>query len=608
MMCSAKQVEKAYDVVVIGGGLSGICAALAAARHGSNTCLVQARPVLGGNSSSEIRMHIAGATCHFGKKDLWETGILMELLLENKSRNPYHAFPIWDIVLWEKVRYQENLDLYMNTTLDEVRMDGDRIVNAVCRQATTETEYRFSGSIFVDATGNGTVGYYAGARYRMGSEDRYEFGEPDAPEKPNNYTMGNSIMFIASDRGEPVPFKKPEWAYTFTEDDLKLRGHGTDTWYHGENGITEEYVPESGYWWIELGGDCGDIIGKAEIINEELYKVVYGIWDHIKNAGDHGAANYSLEWVGAVPGIRESRRLVGDYLLNENDILAQRVFEDAVAYGGWPMDEHAPHGVFDKDVKPTRFINFPGAYTIPYRCFYSQNVSNLMFAGRDISTTRMALGSTRVMGTCAVGGQAVGTAAAMAIEYGCTPREIGEHIHKLQQTLLKDDCYIPGFQNQDSDDMAPQAAITATSHRPGCEPEKVVNGIARTLGEESNCWESDPLSNGPQSLKLTFDHAKPVRQLRLTFDPNLSREIMPSITRTVQQREVKYMPLELVKDYTVKAFLDGCQVYCSKIRDNNRRLCVFNLPHEIAAVDCLEIIVESTYGYERARIMEIRVY
>ena len=605
-MIDEKFIKCDYDIVVIGGGMSGICAALAAARHGAHTALIQARPVLGGNASSEVRMHIAGASCHFGKKNLWETGILMELMLENKSRNTYFSYPIWDMVLWEKVRYQENLDLYLNTTLDSVETDGDCITAAICRQATTEKSFRFGAKIFVDATGNGTLGYFAGAEWRMGSEGRDEFAEPDAPAQPNNNTMGNSIMFIASDKGEEVKFKKPFWAHTFTEEDLKLRPHGTYTWYHGEDGITEEYVPESGYWWIELGGDTGNIIENAEKVTEELYKVVYGIWDHLKNAGDHGAANYELDWVGIVPGIRESRRLVGDYLVTETDVLESRVFDDAVAYGGWPMDEHAPHGVYDKDVNPTRFINFPGAYTLPYRSYYSKNISNLMMAGRDISVTKMALGSSRVMGTCAVGGQAVGTAAAMAIRYGCSPRDIGSRIHELQQTLLKDDCYIPGFRNDDPDDFAPSAMITATSHTAGNEPEKVVSGVARVVDEESNCWESEALEKGPQAITLAFD-PRELNQIRVTFDPNLSREIMMSMTRTVQEREVKYMPLELVRDFTVKVCRGEEVIWQQQVKENNQRLCVFDLDAPLTA-DKVVVEVQSTYGYPSARIFEVRLY
>lgn len=437
-MSDKRNQTKKYDVVVVGGGMSGICAALASSRHGAKTALIQARPVLGGNASSEMRMHITGANCHLGKTDLQETGILMEILLENKRRNPYQTFAIWDSVLWEKVRYQENLDLYLNTSMDEAYTEGSKITSILCHQISTETTYHFYADIFVDATGNGSLGMYAGAEFRMGSEGKAEFNEPNAPDEPNSTTMGNTLMFIAEDMGEPVPFKKPDWAYTFTEEDLIFRGHGNMTISHGENGVQELYNADSGYWWIELGGTSHDIIGDHEIITEELYKCVYGIWDHIKNNGDHGAQNYALTWVGSVPGVRESRRLVGDYLLTENDVAGNRIFEDAVAYGGWPMDEHPPHGLFHKGY-PVRYINFPGAYTIPYRCYYSKNIDNLMMAGRNISTTKMALGSTRVMGTCAVGGQAVGTAAAMAIKYGCTPRQIGQHMDELQQTLLKDD-------------------------------------------------------------------------------------------------------------------------------------------------------------------------
>ena len=409
--------EERFDVVVVGGGMAGVCAAIAAARHGARTAIVQARSVFGGNASSEIRMHILGAACHMAKSNNAETGIVMELLLENKRRNPYHVFPVWDSVLWEKVRFQPGLTSLLNTTVSELEMEGDRIGSVWCHQYTTETSYRLSAEVFVDATGHGTVGALAGAECRMGSESRREFGEPTAPEEPDSHTMGNSLMFQAVDRGEPVRFVKPSWAYSFSEEELKHRAHYNGASSIGDGGVAAEFregemknLPEfsrmdSGYWWIELGGDRRDIIAESEDIRDELLKCVYGVWDHLKNCGDHGAANYDLEWVGMVPGYRESRRLVGDYLLNENDVRANRVFEDAVAYGGWPMDGHVPGGLFDHHNPPSRVYNFDGVYTIPYRCYYSRNVPNLMMAGRDISATKMAFGSTRVMGTCAVGGR-----------------------------------------------------------------------------------------------------------------------------------------------------------------------------------------------------------
>lgn len=606
-MRSRNKIVANYDVVVVGGGLSGVCAAIAAARNGARTAIIQSRPVFGGNASSEVRMHVCGASCHVRKKDLAETGILLELQLENKSCNHSYSFSIWDMVLWSKIQSEPNLDHYLNTTMDDVIMDVDTIKGIVCRQATTETTYEFYGHIFVDATGNASLGYYSGAEFRIGSESKDEFNEPDAPEESNPYTMGNTVMFNSLAFQEPMLFKKPEWAHTFTEEDLEGRAHGNTTVERGENGIVEEYNVDSGYWWIELGGDSGKIIEQTEKIHTELYKCVYGVWDHIKNQGNHGAQNYELSWVGAVSGTRESRRLVGDYILNENDVLANRQFEDAVAYGAWPMDMHTPEGLYSK-AAPTKHLNFPGCYTIPYRCFYSKNIKNLMMAGRDISTSRMAFGSTRVMGTCAIGGQAVGTAAALAAKYGCLPREVGiHHIKELQQTLLKDDCYIPGVKNEDTLDLARTACVKATSNKPANEPCNVLSGVTRQVGDSSNCWESDGISPSGEQLMLSFDKPRVVREIRIVFDSNLNQEIIVTMTKRVQDKEVKHMPPELVRNYTVRGFCEQKQCFEKVVKDNVERLSVIRLPETVKA-DRIVLEVESTYGYQNARVFEIRVY
>ena len=613
---SLNTYEKKYDIVVVGGGLSGMCAAIAAARHGAKTAIIQNRSMFGGNASSEVRMHIVGASSHGAKADLAETGILLELLLENKRRNPYASFPVFDSVLWEKVRFQENLDSYLNMNMDDCCLDGDRIVSVTCHQNTTESEWKFSADIFIDATGHGTLGVMAGCASRMGCESRGEFGEPKAPEMENTDTMGNSIMFSAVDRGEKVVFEKPSWAYTFSEEDLKFREHGNSIGSHADGGALVEFeegsgrLPhfsnvDNGYWWIELGGDRDDIIKEGEDIRDELMKCVYGVWDHLKNQGDHGVDTLDLDWVGIVPGYRESRRLEGDYFLTEQDIRANRVFPDAVAYGGWQMDQHTAGGIMDFDKLPSRILNYDGCYTIPYRCFCNKKIDNLMMAGRDISVSKMAFGSTRVMGTCAVGGQAAGTAAYIAVRHGCTPRQVGQYMDELQQTLLKDDCYIPGFKNTDADDLCRGAQVSASSHKAGCEPEKVINGVARRVGKEENCWESAGL-NG-EFLTLAFDGAKPVRQLRLTFDPNLTKEIMPSMTRNVRDRQVKGLPRELIKDYTVELLLNGESVFRKETKGNSQRLNVIDLPESVNC-DLIRITPESTYGYENARIFEVRAY
>ncbi|MBQ8813439.1 MAG: FAD-dependent oxidoreductase [Lachnospiraceae bacterium] len=608
---------KKYDVVVVGGGLAGVCAAIASARNGAKTAIVQNRSMFGGNASSEIRMHIVGASAHGAKKNLAETGILLEILLENKSRNPYASFSVFDSVIWEKVRFQENLDSYLNTNMDNVMMDGIRVKAIVCHQNTTETEYVFEASIFVDATGHGSLATLAGAKGRMGSESKYEFDEPNAPEEPNDNTMGNTVMFSAVDRGEPVKFIKPHWAYTFSEDDLKYRDHGNTVGSHADGGEVVEFeegsgrLPhfsnvDSGYWWIELGGQYDDIIRDGEVIRDELLKCVYGVWDHLKNGGDHGVENLDMDWVGIVPGYRESRRIEGDYLLNENDVRANRIFPDAVAYGGWQMDEHVPGGIMDFDKLPSRILNFDGCYTIPYRCFYAKDVENVMLAGRDISTTKMAYGSTRVMGTCAVGGQAVGTAAALAVKYDCTPRQVGEHIHELQQILLRDDCYIPGFKNQDMRDIARNATITATGNSEGNEPENVINGVSRPEGNKNNYWEADLSENGA-AVTLSFANKTEVSEVQITFDTNLTKEIMPSMTRNIRVRQVKGMPIELVKDYRIQMFLDGQEVFSKEVSDNYMRLNRIKLDEKVAC-DSVVITVMQTHGIDKARIFEVRVY
>lgn len=584
---SVHKEERHYEVVVVGGGMAGVCAAIASARKGVRTAIVQNRSMFGGNASSEIRMHIVGANAHGSKKNLGETGILLEILLENKRRNPYASFPVFDSVIWEKVHFQENLDAYLNTDMDDVIMDGKKVAAIVGHQNTTETEFTIYGDIFVDATGHGTLATMGGAAGRMGSEGRDEFHEPDAPTEPNQDTMGNTLMFSAVDRGEPVKFIRPDWAYQYSEEDLKYREHGNSIGSHME------------------GGQYDDIIRDGEVIRDELLKCVYGVWDHLKNVGDHGVENLDLDWVGIVPGYRESRRIEGDYLLNENDVLENRIFPDAVAYGGWQMDEHVRGGIRDLDKIPSRILNFNGCYTIPWRCYYAKDLENVMLAGRDISTSKMAYGSTRVMGTCSVGGQAVGTAAAMAVKYRCTPREIGEHIMELQQQLLRDDCYIPGFRNEDPLDYARSAKVSASACTGKNVPENVLNGVARPVQEESNCWEA-PIGEEGASISLDFGKKLVLQQVQLTFDTNLTREIMPSMTRNVRNRQVKGLPEELVCDYDIRFYREGKEVICKEIRGNYQRLNRIVVDNVIC--DRLTVTVYKAYGIDRARIFEIRTY
>lgn len=616
-MSEKKKVKNAeYDVVVIGGGMSGICAALAAARHGARTALVHDRHVLGGNASSEIRMHICGASENLAKPDLEESGILHEIMLDNKSRNDYYNFSIWDMVLFSTVKRQKNLTVYLSTAMESCEMgEGSTIRSIDAYQLTTETHWKISGKVFIDCTGNATLGYYAEAEFRTGSEGRDEFGEPDAPGQPNKERMGNTLLFKAVDRGHPVAFKKPDFARTFTEEELKYRTHSAVHGAQIKGEVDKAYVRmtsfstssvDYGYWWIELPGETDDIIDEYEQIRDELVSCIYGIWDHLKNGGDHGAENYDLEWVGMLPGSREGRRLIGDYILNENDILSNRQFEDAVAYGGWPMDIHTAKGLYDFDELPSRVISFDGAYTIPYRSYYSKNISNLMMAGRDISASKMAMGSTRVMGTCAVGGQAVGTAAALCIKYDCDPRGAQEHMRELQQMLLKDDSYIPGIWNEDPKDLARRAKVTATSAREGCPPENVINGISRDEDGHRNLWISGKGRTEGEMLTLHLADRQPVSEVHLTFDSNFHYPIKITLSRKRQAQQRIGVPPELIRDYTVTLWQGDKKAAKQTVTENVQRKNIVTFP--TTECDRVTVMVHKTNGSNEAHIYEIRVY
>lgn len=583
-------IKKQYDLIVVGGGLSGICAAIAAARSGIPVALVHNRPVPGGNASSEIRMHICGADDHAARPNARETGIIEEIQLENKYRNPTNSYAIFDSILWEKCAFQANLELYLNTHMTAASAENGHIQSITAVQLTTETQFELTAKLFVDATGDGMLGALCGAEFRLGREGKEDNGEKNAPDLRDHYTMGNSIMFKARDCGRAVPFVKPEWAYSYTEQQLRMREHGQVT---------------SGYWWVELGGEKHPVIEDGEIIRDELLKSVFGVWDHIKNGGAHSAENLELDWVGFLPGKRESRRLVGDYLLNEHDCYSGARFPDGVAYGGWPMDIHVVGGFETQSEEPTVWLHLDDVYEIPYRSLYSVNIDNLLLAGRSISCTHMAFASTRVMATCAVVGEATGVAAAIALRNGLLPRQMLDNVEAVRQELLKRDCYIPGAKNTDPCDLARQALVTASSNLPGCGAEKVVNGITRTVGEESNCWRA-PVGDSSWLL-VDLGGKKEVSELRLTFDSNLSREITISLSDEVLSRQAPGVPPELIRDYSIELLLGGVTTEVLSVENNHLRHRVHTLDKP-RLCDSIKLLPKATAGSKEFCVFEVRAY
>jgi hypothetical protein len=586
-------ITKNYDICIIGGGMAGLCAAIAAARKGVRTALIHNRPMPGGNASSEIRMHICGADVHESRKNSRETGILEEILLENKWRNPEHNYSLFDLILWEKAHFQPGLDLYLNTHMTEVNAVDNHIQSVIAYQMTSEKAFIFEAKIFVDATGDGTLAYKCGAEIMYGREAYSEYGEPHAPAQADDVVMGSTLMFQSHDTGNKAVFVKPSWAYHYTEEDFSNRNHQDFT---------------SGYWWIELGGDTANTISDAEEIRDQLVKTVYGVWDHIKNSGNHpDSMNYALSWVGSLPGKRESRRVRGDYVLNENDCVTGRRFSDAIGYGGWPMDIHTPGGFLGKESAPTFYIHLKDVYTVPYQCIYSLNIDNLMLAGRIISASRMAFGSIRVMGTLAALGQACGIAAAMAIEKDIIPKDIRkQHIQELQQTLLKEDCYIPGLKNEDESDLARKASLSSSSSMPGAAAVNVINGVTRMVGSAINGWISVPMKSHSEWIDLKLAKPANINQVRLIFDSNLSKAIMPSIAKHVLESQTHGMPEELVKEYDLIFFSAGEEVKRIKVKENYQRLNVHDLNVNIC--DSIRVEILSTHGDMHARIFEIRAY
>ncbi len=560
------------DLCVIGGGLAGLCAAVAAARRGARVVLMQDRPVLGGNASSEVRMWVCGAHGAGNR----ETGIIEELELTNIWRNPNKNWSLWDSVLYEKARFEPNITLLLNTSCFECRLDGGRITAVRGLQITTQTFHTVEATLFADCSGDSVLAPLAGAEFREGREARSEFGESIEPEAADTLRMGSSCLIQARETDRPQPFTPPPWAYDFpSESDLPHRDH-------------DLHDRRTNFWWIETGG-MRDTIGDTEEIRDELLKIALGVWDHIKNHGDHGAERWALEWVGFLPGKRESRRYVGDHIITQNDVAAGGPFDDIVAYGGWTMDDHHPAGFAYKG-EPTIWHPAPSPWGIPYRSLYSRNVPNLLFAGRNISTTHAALSSSRVMRTCAVVGQAVGTAAAIAIAAGISPREVGrERLAELQQALMTDDAWLPG-KRRTPPALTREARLTAS----GGDAEPLRDGVDRPVGGVDHGW------SGGQGCWLQYEWPGPreVRSLRLVFDSNLERHYSEMRQRSnfaLGAEPVAVAP-QLVRSFRVEALGDGgCWRTVAEERNNHQRLVWVRLP-EAVRTRALRLLPGDTWG------------
>jgi hypothetical protein len=483
-----------FDVVVVGGGPAGIGAAVAAARNGAKVAFIQDRPVLGGNASDEIQVPPMGYIGNPPDK-VNVTGIAEEIFPVQGSGSFASSAHIESLV-----RAEPNVSLFLKTRVIDVAMRTKSAIRSVIAiDVNSGQRLSFDGALFVDTTGHGWVGYYAGAEFRQGTEARSEFDESLAPETATGNTMGNTLYKMSFQTlPEPTAFTAPAWAYQWKSPkdfeafrcvrykklnrpenyDYRTPGKGR---YEGKN-ISHNFS-------VEYGGVL-NTIDDAETIRDELFRINVGLWAYAKNydpSSVEESKNRQLVWMNYVAGVRESRRLMGDYVMTQKDFDEQREHPDNVAFTDWGIDDHHPLGFWvQKDAPDTLHVYGGRRVSIPCRCLYSRNIDNLFMAGRCMSVSHLALGGVRVMRPACATGQAAGTAAAIAAREKCSPRDVyNDHLKELQQRLLKDGCYIVGVKNEDPEDLA---RTSKTSHR------SLFDGWNRaTERSKAIIWGSQPL-------------------------------------------------------------------------------------------------------------------
>ena len=437
-----------YDLVVVGGGMAGCCAAVSAARQGVKVALIQNRPVLGGNNSSEVRVGLSGliiqnAYPNLGKlvneigpvghwnlyearqnPELDQSEQVLEIIAKNPEKKEHNAGPAsnyGDDKKKQIIEDEENITLFLNMHVYEAKTKRGSVTSVKAKSIVTGEEYEFSGQYFADCTGDGNLGYLAGADYRMGRESNAETGEIRAPSQSDSLVMGTSVQWNTVEEDRISSFPECPWAVQFDKSTYHKLIKGDWNW---ETGFNRNQIEE------------------IESIKDHAYRVVYGNWDYLKNRSEHKAeyAKRRLSWMAHIGGKRESRRLLGDVILKEQDILNQKEFPDASITTTWGIDLHYPveNNLGVEPYLSRADIKEIEPYEIPYRCLYSRNVNNLFMAGRNISVTHVALGTVRVMRTTGMMGEVVGMAATICIQEDCDPRDVYKnYLDVLKAYLLE---------------------------------------------------------------------------------------------------------------------------------------------------------------------------
>ena len=548
------------DLCVVGGGLAGVCTAIAAARHGINVVLMQERPVLGGNCSSEIRMWVSGAS---GKNNR-ETGIVEEIMLENLYRNPTKNHYIWDSILLDFIKREKNITLLMNTTCMEADTEQGSFshgrtvkINSVTGyQMPTQKRITVKADYFADCSGDSILAPLTGAEFMFGREANTEFGEDTYVTESDKLTMGSSCLLQGLQTERDIKFTPSEFVTKLTKDDTKNRRMNI-------------YNPWENFWYLELGG-TENTIDDAETTKDRLLSLALGAWDNIKNSGEHDADKWELNFLSFLPAKRESRRMKGEYIITQRDISGDVVFPDTGAFGGWPLADHYPGGYYHRGAANTNFTT-PSPYCLPYRSLYSANVDNLFFAGRNISMTHTAMSSIRVMATCGLLGQAVGTAASIAKKNAIAPHDVYlSHMDELQTLLMDDDCFLPYFKRRVSPLCESALRGGAPSLWSGEDRPNRVYGTERV---------DFSVANGG-TVEYSFENNTEINSVHIVFDSDLDRETLPGhvaekyhATRgnVLLDSPQTHLPTTLCKSFRLSAVTADGEVELLSVDNNIKR-------------------------------------
>lgn len=591
-----------FDFIVVGGGVAGCNAAIAAARGGAKVALIQNRPMVGGNNSSEMGVPVSGGSSSGRGR---EAGLNEEI----GRIHAYNFLSKWASAADLVIADEPNISLFLNTHVFEAETDGEHRITAVkAFDMVDGHQTRYTADLFADCTGDGWLGYYAGAECMWGRESKEMFGEGHGKDIADHITMSGSLMqnsilgYQAIDTGKPYTFVAEDWFY-----DLRNNAKGYEKRPNFEHGI------RAGNWWTENQGRNDDL-WDPEWARDDLILVSLSYYNWIKNYSPlaEKAANFRLKFIPITNAKRETRRLVGDLVLAQDAVVKRTVFPDRVGYFVWKLDVHHPLGIFSPGSPYDYETHFSPA-SIPFRILYSKNVPNLLMAGRDVSVTHVVLGTARVQGTTGMMGQAVGTAAALCVRHKTLPRGIYEsYMPELQQQLLKDDVTILHLRNEDPKDLALMAGVSVSSSRSVQDGAyNVINGLTRPLDDDmemwigkvpDNMWISDPKQELPQWVELDFGEPKTVNTVYLTFDTNLKTKRYLSWRFKDEER----MPPECVRDFQVQVLRDGKWVTVSRVRNNWQRRRIQRF--DPVKTSKLRILITATNGDPSARIYEIRAY